>query len=173
MEQEEFSYWSTIEPIWESVNTYDGGEAYLASVAVHSRSTILLHAAHFSLSEIWNGGLLQFFWNSTGVLQPEAVRGFQVIGMEKLASVLERAAEPLGSPYLRDREARWDAMLGASNTSAAELEEIFAQSENLYLAYLEATISLGWDDLDRQIWHLAEEENGGFQAAADRFSRSE
>jgi len=64
----------------------------------------LLYAAHFCLSEVHNGGFLQLFWNSTGVLVPEAIEGYQALGMPKLAATFASAAGVLGSAYPRDRE---------------------------------------------------------------------
>jgi hypothetical protein len=74
------------------------------------RSVGLLYAAHFCQSEVCNGDFTQFFWNSAGVLAPEAVDGFIVIGQPHVADVLQRAMNMLGSPFRRDRAARWSAL---------------------------------------------------------------
>jgi hypothetical protein len=54
-----------------------------------------LYAAHWCISNVDNGGLLQFFWNSTGILAPEAREGFTIAGLKDLARVLEEASNEL------------------------------------------------------------------------------
>jgi hypothetical protein len=164
------SYWDLIEPVWDGINIYDGEASFLESIQPISSPFVLLYAAHFCQSEVCNGGFLQFFWNNTGVLFPEAIEGFKLIGMPQLASVLETAGTPLGSPYPRDREARWDALLATSRLEAGEIEQIFQKNPNLYLAYLKVTESLDWDTLNKQFYKLIESENGGFEVAADRYA---
>ena len=103
----------------------------------------LLFAAHFAQSEICNGGFNQLFWNSTGVLAPEAVEGFQVIGMPETAEILSRAMRLLGENYPRERGER-------QNILAVLHKEKF-------------------NELDEKFFVLIEAENGGFTLAADRF----
>lgn len=170
------SYWDLVEPMFQHVDTTDVAK-YSKSIEVVPRAVLLLFAAHFCLSEVHNGGLLQFFWNSTGILAPEAIEGFKAIGMGELASLVRAAAAPLGSPYPREREERWDAMLAATGKSEAELTAIFKEKKNLderkdlYLGFVAATASLGFDQLDEQVGELAENENGGFQEAASRYAQ--
>jgi hypothetical protein len=166
------SYWDVIEPVWDEINIYDGEATFLKSIQPISRPLVLLYAAHFCQSEVCNGGFLQFFKNSTGVLCPEAIEGFKLIGMPLLASVIETAAAPLGSTYPRDRKARWGAMLDASGLEKKIIEEMFQKAPNEFLAYREATKSLGWDDIDRQFYQLVRNERGGFEPAADSYARS-
>jgi hypothetical protein len=165
------SYWDLVEPVFEKINTADE-VSFLTSVAGVPRPIVLLHAAHFCLAEVHNGGFLQFLWNSTGVLAPESVEGFKAIGMPKLASTVEASMAPLGSPYPRDRDARWDALLAASKCSQIKLEKIFKTTSNFYLGFEEATQSLSFDTLNEQAWTLARGENGGFQEAATRYAQA-
>jgi hypothetical protein len=121
MAESAHSYWDLIEPVLDEINIYDGEANFLKSIQPISRPLVLLYAAHFCQSEVCNGGFLQFFKNSTGVLCPEAIEGFKLIGMPQLASVIETAAALLGSPYPRDREARSNALLAASRLEENEL----------------------------------------------------
>jgi len=124
------------------------------------------------MAEVHNGGFLQLFWNSTGILVPEAEDGFRVIGMPAMATLVQMAASPLGSPYPRDRDDRWDALLAASGRKPREIEQIFKKQDNLYLAFVDATSTLGLDALDKRFWETAETENGGFQDAATQYANS-
>ena len=91
--------------------------------------------------------------------------------MPKLAALIGEAALPLGSPYPRNRDERWDALLAASGRKSKELKHIFRKHENLYLAFVEATDALNFDALDKQFWEGASE-NGGFQDAATMYAHS-
>jgi Domain of unknown function (DUF4375) len=165
------SYWNLVEPVFSSIDFTDS-ERFAASTAGVPREVVLLYATHFCLSEVHNGGFLQFFWNSTGLIAPEVVDGFVAFGMPQMAALVRTAAAALGSPYPRDRDSRWDALLQASGRSQRDLKRIFKKNENLYLAFAEATEPLSYDAMNHQAWDLAKSENGGFQEAATRYARS-
>src|ERR1700730_5433859 len=99
-------YYKFIEPISDQINICDSADVFLNSYSAAKQPAALLYAAHFAQSEICNGGFDQLFFNSTGVLSPEAVQGFQLIGMHKTASLLASAMEALGSPFPRGRDER-------------------------------------------------------------------
>jgi hypothetical protein len=166
------SYWKVIEPLFSVIDTGNGPEAFSASIASVPRSSVLLFSAHMALAEVDNGGFLQLFWNTTGVLVPEAIEGFTIIGMPTMATILQEAAHPLGDPYPRDPEERLDALLVASGRSARELKLIFKNAENFYLAFQKATLTLQFDALDQRFWETAKTENGGFQDAATRYAQA-
>jgi Domain of unknown function (DUF4375) len=165
------SYWDYIEPYWDVFDIYNGHHGFESSIHNAPRPIVLLYAAHFCQSEVHNGGFLQFFWNNTGVLAPEAIEGYSVIGMPTLASLLQEAASTLGTPYPRERNDRKDALLIASGHSKRELKQIFKKHENLYRAFAEATKALPFDLLSKQFWQAAKTENGGFEAAATLYSQ--
>ena len=75
MTDEEF-YWTCIEEAFDKVDIYGGGEVFLAGFRQYPDWIGELLATHWLLSEFDNGGLMQFFLNSTGVLAPEAIAGF-------------------------------------------------------------------------------------------------
>jgi Domain of unknown function (DUF4375) len=90
---------ASLDSIWDVINIYDGPEAFLATFNQVSREAGLLFAANFCQSEVCNGGFRQFFFNSTGVLAPEAVDGFAAIGQVQVGNLLEQAMALLGAPY--------------------------------------------------------------------------
>ena len=137
------SYWDLVEPFWYEINIYDGPATFLETVSKAPIKTGLLYASHFCQSEVCNGGFDQFFWNNTGVLAPEALRGFRAIGQAKVADLIEAAMRRLGPEYERDREAR-----------QALLEKV----------------EDGFDDLDEQFFELIRSEAGGFESAADVYA---
>lgn len=165
------SYWEILETSFEAIDTGDSPEAYAESIAKVPHPVVLLYATHICLAEVHNGGLLQFFWNSTGIVAPESIDGFLTLGMPKLASLVRQAASLLGDPYPRGRDGRWEALLAATNCSEEYLERLFANSTHFYSAFVEATESLGFDALNELILEAANTENGGFQERATTYAR--
>jgi hypothetical protein len=166
------SYWDVLKPQFEAINIYKNAETLAASIADTPRYIVLLYAAHMCQSEVHNGGFLQLFWNSTGIIVPDAIEAYKTIGMPILASLLEQAVQPLGLPYPIEREDRLDALLQASGLNEAELAAIFKTADNFYLGFVKATKNLPFDDLDRQFWDVVKIENGGFEKAAKRYAQS-
>jgi hypothetical protein len=166
------SYWEVIKPLFVSIEMGKGPDEFASSMDSVPRSSALLFSAHMALAEVHNGGFLQLFWNNTGVLVPEAIEGFATIGMPTMAEVLKEAARPLGDPYPRDRDERWDALLAASGRNTRELKRIFKNAESFYLAFQEATLGMRFDALDHRFWETAKTESGGFQEAATNYARA-
>jgi Domain of unknown function (DUF4375) len=133
--------WTVIENLWDQINIYDGPDVFFASYSAVGQPAGLLYAATFAESEICNGGFKQHFSNSTGILSPEAVQGFQFIGMHNTAQILLTAMETLGHPFPRERKIRQEIL------------------KNVPLQTLK--------DLDERFFQLIETENGGFEAASD------
>lgn len=136
-------YWSAVEPVWDGIDIYDSPEVFRETFDSAPRASGLMFATHLCQSEIYNGGFHQFFWNSTGVLAPEAVEGFREIGQSQIAALVESAMELFGCPYPRDREER----------------------QRLLSQVPEGTL----DALDEKFFALIESEAGGFENAADRY----
>src|SRR4051812_39156329 len=104
------SYWDEIEQVSDDVNVYESYDAFKNSAAKYPTWKIELLAVHWTLCEVDNGGLMQYFENSTGILAPEAVLGFERIGENELAEALRRAMGRLGEDYPRDRSLRNDRL---------------------------------------------------------------
>jgi hypothetical protein len=137
-------YWSLVEPVWDEIEIYQGPDEFVRTFAAVPRHAGLLFAAHFSQSEICNGGFAQFFSNSTGVLAPEAIEAFKTIGQDFIAEIIREACSLFGDPFPRDRSLR-----------QGKLEKIGA-------ALL--------DSLDQRFYGIIDSENGGFAVAADNYA---
>jgi len=105
-------YWKLIEPHWIPLNkAWDAGERkFLAKLSAIPLKAQLLYAAHWCKSEVDNGGFYQFFYNTSGILAPEAVKGFGAVGLVACADSLADAMKFFGSPYPRVRELRLDKL---------------------------------------------------------------
>jgi hypothetical protein len=100
------NHWELLEAAFEAVDIYAEPQLFVEQFRRLSTKVGNLLAAHWCQSEVCNGGFLQFFRNSTGVLAPEAVAGFKAIGLAEWAALVEKAMSYFGSAYPRDREER-------------------------------------------------------------------
>lgn len=121
---------AVIEPVWDRANIYESVAALEASLEGFSEPQRLMFALHWYISEVNNGGHHQFFYNSTGILWPEALAGFEAIQVAPGAEILQAALSRLGGSPSRDRRER-----------QAELESTQAD----------------FDDLDTRFYALQEE----------------
>jgi hypothetical protein len=138
-----------VESVWDSISIYDGPAKFLAQFGAANVVSRTLFAAHWCQSEVLNGGLHQFFYNSTGVLAPEAAAAFDALDMPTTARV-RSAIGWFGSTFPRDREHRMEA-----------LDKYEAENPDGDGPFTE---------LDEQLFDLIAEENDGFETAADRFA---
>lgn len=100
------SYWDHIETACQETCIYNGGVIFCREFARLPAHIGDILAAHWILSEVANGGLHQFFLNSTGVLAPEAAQGFEHMGLPQVADLIRQAMAHFGSTYPRDQHHR-------------------------------------------------------------------
>jgi hypothetical protein len=101
-------------------------------------------------SEVCNGGFRQFYWNSTGILTPEALQAYQDLGMPRTAEIIQKSMGWFPVPYSRNRDARI-ALLEKHEAEHGEDHSPFA-------------------DLDDSFYDVVESEHGGFICAANEFA---
>jgi hypothetical protein len=144
-------YWQLVEPVWDSLVQWDEIPAFQSAFASTEASARTLFAAHWLYSEVCNGGFHQFYWNSTGVLAPEAADAYAAIGMPRTADVVRRSMSWFPTPYPRDRETR------------IELLETYA-------AAMHPGSRGPFGALDEEFYGVVESESGGFVRAANEFA---
>jgi hypothetical protein len=141
------SRWSVI----HDVSSYDGwtDEGYDAAAGKGTRDIQLLEATGYGISDIQNGGLHQFFGNSTGAFAPEMVEWFERAGLPQAATVLKQAMAKFGEPYPRSQEARQKFLDSIPWVSREESDP--------------------FRDLDGPFYDAVEEEGRDFDILADRW----
>jgi hypothetical protein len=155
-------HWKLIESLCDKIDIYHGPDSFLASFQKVRPEIGFLYSAHFCRSEICNGGFTQFFSNSTGVLAPEAVSGFALIGQPKIAKIVQRAMDLLCLPYLRNREDRQKALTKMISIAGNR------GSENDALAGYRNVIA--FEPLEDEFYSLIDVEDGGFETAAGNYA---
>jgi hypothetical protein len=146
------AFWKCLESVGDTISIYDGPSTFLKQFSAAPVAPRDLFAAHWCQSEVCNGGFAQFFGNSTGVLAPEAVNAFRVLGMPQTATALAKAISCFGPEYPRDRTSR-QAALAAIGSGAHAIKALFS-------------------GLEREFYSLIDSENGGFVAAADAYAEA-
>jgi hypothetical protein len=101
-----FDYLDVLEPYWNRVDIHDSAEVFKSGFYSLPEPMQHLYAAHWAVYEIKNGALTQFYFNSTGVLAPEAVIALKALGLIISAEALENSMAEFGAPYPRDYELR-------------------------------------------------------------------
>ncbi|MBN1313849.1 MAG: DMP19 family protein [Anaerolineales bacterium] len=102
--------WATLDPVYWTVNIYDGEEAYNDTLAQFSAEQRFVLAVNWYIAEVNNGGHEQFYYNSTGIVWKDALKGFEEIGLKEAAMILEESANRMGGNPSLDRETRWEQM---------------------------------------------------------------
>jgi hypothetical protein len=143
-------YSEFVDQVWDTISIYDGADAFLAQYANATEKQRTLFSAHWAQSEILNGGLGQFFSNTTGVLAPEAVEAFIKIGMPECAEAISSAMKFFGKEYPRDQSVREEC-----------LEKFYEENSQEEIPLEE------YEDI---VADKIEEENGGFWGSANRYA---
>src|SRR5688500_7967929 len=125
--------WQAIEPVWDLINIYDGPDIFLGQFRSVAPATGHLFACHWCHSEVCNGGFHQFFWNSTGVLAPEAAEGFTVLGLTDCAALVKEAMAYFGSPYPRERSERIAQLEQLTSGTVSDVE-LFLELDDRFFA---------------------------------------
>lgn len=84
-------WWKALEVIWENANIYDGEKELEESLAPATKGQRAVYAVYFYSAEVDNGGHDQFFFNSTGLLWEEVLKGFDLLELPEFKKILEKA----------------------------------------------------------------------------------
>src|SRR5262245_50983257 len=117
-------YWGIVGPVSQIIDVYHGPQVFLETFHRVRKELGCLYAAQFCQDEVFNGGFHLFFCNSSGMLAPEAVEGFDAIGQPQIANLVRNAMATLGFPYARERQARQAILKSLSDVSRQRLEEL-------------------------------------------------
>ena len=126
--------WEIIDPLWWSVTLYEGEEEYLRNLNRFSLPQTYVFAICSYSGEVNNGGHDQFYFNSTGIVWKEALKGFGKLGLVAYYDILKESTERLGGSPSRDRDVRQQ-----------QLDKMPSDFDDLDTAYyqLEEKVDLG------------------------------
>jgi hypothetical protein len=136
---EEHGYWRLVQAVWLHLNRSwdDGTDEFLRRFQTVRPEAGHLYAAHWCQSEVCNGGLLQFFSNTTGILAPEALDAFRTIGLDAWETILAEAMRFFGALYPRKREERLQRLAGSGGRKRRE-QSLFEALDERFFDWLSA-----------------------------------
>lgn len=111
------------------MNIYGSYEEYEESLKPYTTEQRYLLAMHWLGAEVANGGFQQFLSNSTAIVWEDAYKGYQAIGSEKLAYLIEELIKIYGRNIPFDREERVNIL---ESFSEKKLEEIDTLTDLYY-----------------------------------------
>lgn len=124
-------------------------QAYRDSLRGATEEQILIFAVISYASEVNNGGHSQFFFNSSGLLWKDTLKGLERIGAQPYAEVLASAARLFkGSEPKLDRNERVGQLNEIESSALNELDDEF--------------YDLGDDSLDLQLLKFIDENSEAF-----------
>ena len=140
-------YWSLIEPVWATLNeSWDSGpKPFLELLNSLPRKIRYLYAGHWCQSEVCNGGLEQFFSNSSGILAPEARDAFHDMKLAEWSDTLHHALAFFGPDYPRDRDERVAMISGWPRRNREHSDPFYDLDEQFY----------GWLHAESDRWERA------------------
>ena len=129
-----------VEPMWWSVSIYDGPAIYHRDLQKFSQPQRYLLAILWYEAEVNNGGHHQFYLNSTGIVWKDALRGFQEIGANEHAHILQESANKLGGLPSLDHDARQFQLRKLDLDAFEELDNRFYEKpfHNYLVKYIKA-----------------------------------
>lgn len=113
-----------IAPLWWTGDIYDGPARYEKSLESFSKPQRLVFASMWYISEVNNGGHDQFYFNSTGIVWPDAAEAFSKFGISELSAIILESAKRLGGNPSLDRGLRQNEM-DKYNASFDDLDDRF------------------------------------------------
>jgi hypothetical protein len=96
------------------------------------REIQLLWATSYGKADIENGGLHQFFVNSTGNFAPELCEGFDLLGLQPTATIVRRAMEFFGPTYPRRQELREQVLWQIPGETRKEWDPFDTLTDDFY-----------------------------------------
>lgn len=117
-----------IEPLWWSVDIYNGEEKYTSDLSKFSKEQRYVFAINWYLAEVNNGGHDQFYYNSTGIVAEDALQGFKELGLIENYNILKESFVLMGGLPSKDREERQN-QLDKLEPNFEELDNRFYNTE--------------------------------------------
>jgi hypothetical protein len=113
-----------LDPVWWSGDIYGGVAEYERCLRPFSREQRLMFALLWYQSEVNNGGHDQFFYNSTGIVFPDALAALKELNLREGVAILVEAGRRLGDAPSRNRKER-QAQLDRLHPHFGDLDDRF------------------------------------------------
>lgn len=157
MSQEALTSARVMDPLWHTVSIYDGRKAFERAFEPLTPLQKTIFATTWLESEVCNGGFWQFFWNTTGVLAPEALEGLRTMRLDALADITRTAIDLFGPVY--------PTAVSTRRRLISKLPKTYADPDGYP--------PTAFDQLDVAFYAEKGKLPGGFEGYSDRFVADE
>lgn len=121
--------------MWNIINIYDSYEDYIKSAENFTLEQRYLFAINWYFAEVNNGGHYQFFFNSTGIVWEDTLKGFKYFGMNEYANNFQKVIDYLGGTISFDRNERQEMLDKFHEESEEEFFEILDEFDDFVFEY--------------------------------------
>ena len=132
---DENSYYDVVDPMWETINIYDGYDEYIQSAQTFTLEQRYLLAITWYFAEVSNGGHYQFLHNPTGIVWEDAIKGFKHFGMNDYADNFQKVVDYCGGRISFAREERWDMLEILEEKYGEEFFKILGEADDFIYDY--------------------------------------
>ena len=132
---DENSYYDVVEPMWETINIYDGYDEYIQSAQTFTLEQRYLLAITWYFAEVNNGGHHQFLYNPTGIVWEDVLNGFKHFEMPEFAANFQKVVDYCGGRISFAREERWDMLEILEEKYGEEFFKILDEADDFIYDY--------------------------------------
>ena len=132
---DENSYYDIVDPMWETINIYDGYDEYIQSAQTFTLEQRYLLAITWYFVEVNNGGHHQFLYNPTGIVWEDVLNGFKHFEMPEFAANFQKVIDYCGGRISFDREERWDMLEILEEKYGEEFFKILDEADDFIYDY--------------------------------------
>lgn len=132
---DENSYFDVVEPMWETINIYDGYDEYIQSAQTFTLEQRYLLAITWYFVEVNNGGHHQFLYNPTGIVWEDAIKGFKHFGMNEYAGNFQKVVDYCGGTISFGREERYHMLEILEEKYGEEFFKILDEADDFIYDY--------------------------------------
>ena len=132
---DENSYYDIVDPMWETINIYDGYDEYIQSAQTFTLEQRYLLAITWYFVEVNNGGHHQFLYNPTGIVWEDVLNGFKHFEMPEFAANFQKVIDYCGGRISFAREERWDMLEILEEKYGEEFFKILDEADDFIYDY--------------------------------------
>ncbi|HJS52092.1 MAG TPA: DUF4375 domain-containing protein [Pyrinomonadaceae bacterium] len=126
------SYWDPLEEIWNDQPHSEEPDEFLKWFRRLTKVQQILFPTHWLCAEVYNGGFHQYFSNPTGLHAPEAVLGFRKLGLDDIATLVEKTVSVFGATYPREHDVRENFLESIPSSERIEWNPFADMDEEFY-----------------------------------------
>lgn len=127
--------WELAQPMYWTINLYESYNDYLTSSETFTLEQRYLYAITWYFIEVNNGGHHQFFFNSTGIVWEDALKGFVHFGMLDYHKNFKRLVDYFGGTIAFDRQTRWQMLKTYENKDEQTFYALLDEVDNFVYDY--------------------------------------